>query len=83
MLKKILDNYYKLENITHKIMNKGLKFCFIMCLIAGFILCTYLFDFSFPIFYYIGITLFKMSLIFATEFILCGFVADRIKKQIS
>ena len=50
MLKKILDNYYKLENITHKIMNKGLKFCFIMCLIAGFILCTYLFDFSFPIF---------------------------------
>ena len=81
MIKKILEMYNKLDNITHKIMNTGLKFCFIISIISGIILCTYILELSSPIAYYIGLSLFRISLIFAIEFILCGFIADGIKKQ--
>lgn len=82
MFKKIFNIYNDLENITITIMHKGLFFCLILYLISGIILCTYLLNISSYIFYYIGITLFRISIIFAIEFILCGFIADSIKKEI-
>ena len=82
MFKKIFDDYKNFEKITYKILNNGLKFCFIICLISVSILLTYSLSIHSPFIYYIGINLFKLSLIFAIEFVICGFVADGIKKQL-
>lgn len=81
MIKKIVNIYKNFDKKTYKIMNNGLKFCFILCLISVLILFTYDFNFPSPIVYYIGISLFKLSLIFGIEFIICGFVMEGIKKQ--
>lgn len=82
MFKKLLDNFKNLDKKTSKIMNYGLKFCFGICIIAVFILFTYVCDFSSPFIYYLGINLFRLSLIFGIEFVVCGFVVDGIKKQV-
>ena len=37
---------------------------------------------SSPFVYYIGISLFKISLIFGIEFVMCGFIVEGIKKQL-
>lgn len=82
MLKKIFDNFKNLDKLTFKIMNNGLKFCFVLCIMSVFILFTYHFAFASPLVYYIGLNLFKLSLILGIEFIICGFVVDGIKKQL-
>ncbi len=82
MLKKIFENFRNLDKITYKIMNYGLKFCFAICLLSVIILLTYSLALPSPFTYYIGINLFKLSLIFSIEFIICGFVVDGIKKQL-
>ncbi len=82
MIKKIIESYKNFEKITYKVMTNGLKFCFILSLIATSILLTYNFSFPSPFIYYIGISLFKLSLIFGIEFIICGFTIEGIKKQL-
>lgn len=82
MLKKLIENFKSFEKITYKIMKYGLKFCFALCLISVLILLTYDFGFHSPHMYYIGISLFRLSLIFGIEFVICGFIADGIKKQL-
>lgn len=82
MLKKIINNFNQLERIAFRIMKYGLTFCFIICIVSVLILFTYDFAFPSPFMYYIGINLFKLSLIFGIEFIVCGFVVDGIKKQL-
>lgn len=63
MLEKLFDYFKNLDKKTSKIMNYGLKFCFAICLIAVLILFTYICDFASPFIYYLGINLFKLSLI--------------------
>ena len=82
MLRKILDSFKKLDKLTKSIINYGLKFCFMICIISFIILFTYNFSFTIPILFTIGFILFKLSLIWGIEFIICGFVVDGIKKQI-
>lgn len=82
MFKKVFDNFKNLDKLTYKIMNNGLKFCFVICIMSVFILFTYHFAIPSPLVYYIGLNLFKLSLIFGIEFIICGFVVDGIKKQL-
>lgn len=82
MLRKIFDSFKNLDKLTSKIMNYGLKFCFAICMISVLVLFTYNFTFASPLIYYIGISLFRISLIFGIEFIVCGFVVDGIKKQL-
>lgn len=82
MLKRILNNFKELDKIAFKIMKYGLEFCFVICILSVLILFTYDFAFRAPFMYYIGINLFKLSLIFGIEFIICGFVVDGIKKQL-
>ena len=82
MFKKILENYKNFENITYKILKNGLKFCLTLCIISSSILLTYNLFIISPSIYYVGITLFKLSLILGIEFIICGFVTDGIKKQL-
>ena len=82
MFKKILNSFKNLDKITKSIMNYGLKFCFFICIISFAILLTYNFSFTIPILFTIGFILFKLSLIWGIEFIICGFIVDGIKKQI-
>lgn len=82
MLKKVLDYSKNLDKLTYKIMNYGLKFCLAIGIVSAFILLTYICAFSSPLIYYIGINLFRVSLIFGIEFVICGFVVDGIKKQV-
>jgi len=53
MFNKIKENYNCFEKMTNKIMKNGLKFSFILCLIATFILFTYDLTISSPITYHI------------------------------
>lgn len=82
MFKSIINNYKNLDNLIYKIMKKGLIFCFTLCLISIIILFTYEIFLSSPSVYYIGLNLFKISIIWGIEFIICGFIVDGIKKQI-
>lgn len=82
MINNILNSFKNLDKLAKKIMKQGLKFCSILGMIALIILVTYNLSFTLPILFTIGIILFRLSLIFGVEFIICGFAADRIKKQI-
>ena len=79
MIKEILKYYNNFDKLTSKILKYGLGFCLALCILSTFILLLYKIYFTYPTFYYIGFTLFKLSLIFAIEFIICGFIADGIK----
>ena len=73
-----LKNFYKKTCI---ILKYGLYFCFSICLISISILIYYDFFYNSPNLFYIGTLLFKLSLTFAIEFIICGFVVDFLKKE--
>ena len=82
MLKKFLDSYKKMDNMANKILKKGLKFCFAVCVVSILILLTYMMMFSSPDLYYIGISLFRLSITFSIEFLICALVVDSIKKEL-
>ena len=82
MLKSLMNNYKNLDKLTYKIMKNGLIFCFVLCIISVVILFTYEVYITSPSLYYIGLSLFKLSIIWGIEFIVCGFVVDGIKKQL-
>lgn len=81
MIKKLIDCYKNFEKITCKILKHGLKFCFILCLFSILMLLTYDSLLTTPILYHIGLSLFRLSIIFGIEFLICAFVVDGIKKQ--
>ena len=82
MINNIINSFKNLDKLIKMIMKIGLKFCSILGMISLIILVTYNLSFTIPIVFTIGLILFKLSLIFGVEFIICGFAADRIKKQI-
>lgn len=82
MFRNILDYFKDLESKVKLIMKKGLEFCSVLCIISLIILVTYNLSFTAPIIFSIGFGLFKLSMIFGIEFIICGFVADKVKKQL-
>ena len=79
---KIINIFKNLETQTIRIIKNGIKCCFGICLISIFILLTYTFIYSTPLLFDIGIILFKMSLLFSIEFLICGIVVDSLKKNI-
>lgn len=79
MIKNIINDLKNIDKLTKKIMKNGLKFCLLLGIIALVILVTYNTSFTIPILYSIGFILFKLSLIFGVEFIICGLVVDKIK----
>ena len=82
MLKKIITYYKNLDKNTYKLLYKGLEFCFLLASFSAFILLSYILFLQAPLVYYIGINLFRLSLVFGVEFIICGFIVDSIKKQL-
>ncbi len=81
MWKNLIDKFRHLDKITYKIMKNGFKFSFILACVSLFLLITYMLFYSAPLLYYIGISVFKLSLTFGIEFLVCGFAVDTIKKQ--
>ena len=81
MFNKIIESFKNLDRLTKLIINNGLKFCSVIGFISLIILVTYNWSFTIPILFYIGLILFRLSLIFGIEFVICGFVVDKIKKQ--
>ena len=82
MFKRIFNSFKNLDKLTKLIMSHGLRFCLLISMISLAILLTYNFSFTIPILFTIGFILFKLSLIFGIEFVICGFVVDGIRKQI-
>ena len=82
MINKFINNLKAFDKVTFKILKYGLNFCFVLCLLSVLVLLFYNIAFPSPFMYYIGIFLFKLSLVFGIEFIVCGFVADSIKKEL-
>lgn len=80
MIKQIIDKFNSLEEKIKAIMKYGFKFSFAVCVLSILILLTYHF-YSNPDLYYIGLSVFKLSLFFVVEFIVCGLAIDTIKKQ--
>ncbi len=81
MIKNLIKSFKNFDKITHKILKYGLEFCFTLCVISVVFLLTYNLIFATPFLYYIGISLFKLSIVFGIEFIICSLVVDGIKKQ--
>ncbi len=79
MIKNIINNFKDLNKLTKIIMKNGLRFCSILGIISLIILVTYNLSLTTPIIFSIGFILFKLSLIFGVEFIICGLVVDKIK----
>ena len=82
MVKKIFNSFKNLDKLAKLIMSYGIQFCFIICIVSLAILLTYNFSYTLPILFTIGFILFRLSLIFGIEFVICGFIVDGIKKQI-
>ncbi len=81
MFKKIIGSFNNLDKLTKIIMRNGLIFSAFIGLVAIALLATYNYSFTFPILFTIGFVLFKLSLVFGIEFIICGFVVDGIKNH--
>lgn len=81
MIEKLINEYKDLDKIAVKILKKGLMFCFVLCILSVFILLIYEVFYKSPNTYYIGIGIFKLSLTFAVDFIICAKSVDAIKKE--
>ena len=79
---KIKNLFNNLDKTDLKIMKIGIKCCFGILLVAIILLSSYLFFVHNFFLYELGLAIFKLSAYIAVEFIVCGIVADKIKKQI-
>lgn len=81
MIKVLIDKFNSMEKKVKKIMHYGFIFSFVICMISMVLLIGYELNSNLD-FYYIGLSVFRLSLFFAVEFIICAFAIDTIKKQI-
>ena len=79
-MKSIISNLKHIDSSINRVCNNGLKFCFVLSLIATFILSTYL-SIHNPNLFYIGISILKSALFFMVFFIICTIATDTIKKD--
>ena len=81
-MKQLLLEFQKMDNNIIHIVKSGIKFSFLINIIATLILLTYDFIYTLPIVYHIGLSLFKTSLFFMVGFIICGLAFQRIKSDL-
>lgn len=79
IIKKISDLFKDINKEILKIMKYGLRFSFVICIIATAVLCTYLLFYKNNFLYLLGLNTFKLGLIIGIEFIVCGLSVDAIK----
>ena len=82
MKNKIKDTIKNLDQKTKLIIKNGITFCIILCILSISLLITYIFWFSTPLIFNIGIMLFQISLLFSVEFLICVIVVDSFKKRL-
>lgn len=82
-MKQLKNLFNNLDKTDLKIMKFGIKICFGILLIAILLLSSYLFYVHNFFLYDLGIAILKLSTYFAVEFIICGIVADMVKRQIN
>ena len=82
MINKIIGYFKNLDKLTYKIMKYGLVSCFTLSLFSSLMLFTYNLASTSPSVFHLGLSLFKSSCTFSVEFVVCGLVADSIKKQL-
>lgn len=81
-MNKLKDLFHNLDKTGLKIMKIGIKICFGILGIAIVLLSSYLL-FSHNFFLYeLGLSILKLSTYFAVEFVICGIIADKLKKQL-
>ena len=81
MIKKIKEKINTIDKKILNVMKLGFKCCLSLAFIACIILLTYHYNLKSPDLYYSGILLFKSSIFFLVDFIVCGFAVDTIRKQ--
>ena len=79
ILQKINNLLKNVNKKILKIMKYGLRFSFLICIIATAILCTYLLFYHDTFLYSLGLTSFRLGIILGIEFIVCGLSVDAIK----
>lgn len=77
----LIQKIKNFDEKTKELMEKGYFFSFLLCLFSGFILFIYETIYHNPSLFYIGISLFRTSLMFACTFLICAIGFDTIKKQ--
>jgi hypothetical protein len=80
---KIKNIFNNLDDLDLKIMKIGLKVCFGILIFSIVLLSFYLVLIHTSFLYNLGITVFRLSIYLSVEVIICGIVADLIKKQIN
>ena len=81
MIKSFKKKLGEIDEKILKIIQSGFKYCLCLAIFATLILLTYDFGIKLPDLYYSGLLLFKSSLFFFVDFIVCGYAVDTIKKQ--
>ena len=81
MLKKIYDYYLKLNIKIKNLMKYGFIFSMFILIISGLILCTYELFYSAPVLYYIGLSFFKLSIIYFVTFLCFGFAFNKMIEE--
>lgn len=83
MAQKFYNYYLKLNIKIKKIMKLGFTFSMFVLIISGLILCTYELFYSSPILYYVGLSLFKLSLIYFVTFLCFGFAFNKMIEEMN
>ena len=81
MIKTLLDEFNSIDKKIKKIMKYGIIFSFIVCIISMIFLIAYKLNANLD-FFYIGLSIFRLSLFLTVEFIICALAINTIKKQI-
>lgn len=79
---KVFIQYFKNfdKRILH-ILRIGLSSSLIICLLSAIVLLAYMFLYTYPIIYYIGILGITLGLNFAMSFIISATIIDDVKKD--
>lgn len=78
MKKLFFDEFKTMDSSIQNVLQVGLKFCFILCLIATFSLSIYLTVHN-PYSFYFGINIFSSALFFSVFFVICSIFVDTMK----
>ena len=81
MFKLLANKLHSMEDKVKKVLHSGFIFSFIVCLISTGLLISYELTANLDL-YYIGLSVFRLSLFFGVEFFICAIAIDTIKKQI-
>lgn len=83
MAQKVYDYYLKLNVKVKNLMKSGFMFSMFVLIVSGLILCTYELFYGSPILYYVGLSLFKLSLIYFVTFLCFGFAFNKMIEEMN